>query len=78
MNTTVLLFGLVILTLNLVFINASDSSINEDTELINPVDRLRVNRRTHCGVRTFKLLMLICTNEFKPIERKEIKGIALN
>lgn len=40
-----------------------------------PIEKVRVNRRTHCGVEVFKLLMLICTNDLKfPVERPNLKG----
>lgn len=78
-NVSVLSFGLVILALNLVLVT-SDSSIGDDSSIVElsapSIDKVRVSRRTtNCGVQTFKLLTLICANEFKfPVERQVIKG----
>lgn len=85
-NVSVLAFGLVVLALNFVLIIASSSedglqsSMAELSPAINPSSvesKVRVNRRAHCGVRTFKLLMLICTNDLKfpaTVERQDSKG----
>lgn len=76
MNVSVLAFGLVILISSIVVLtNANPSNEDSSTEISNPADKVRVSRRTHCGVRTFKLLMVICNNDFKfPPERQAIRG----
>ena len=66
------------MAINIVLISANASLPDESMPELSanpPVDKVRVNRRTHCGVEVFKLLMLICTNDLKfPVERSNLKG----
>lgn len=77
-NPSVLSFALVLMAINVVLISADASLPDESMSELSanpPIEKVRVNRRTHCGVEVFKLLMLICTNDLKfPVERPNVKG----
>lgn len=65
------------MTVSIVLVKADSPPDESMSELSAnpPVEKVRVNRRTHCGVEVFKLLMLICQNDLKfPVERPNLKG----
>ena len=77
-NPSVLSFALVLMAVNVVLVSANASLPDESMLELSAdplIDKVRVNRRTHCGVEVFKLLMLICTNDLKfPVARPNPKG----